>query len=322
MDSTEKKPTSPSPGLKKLVARRPLTAVLLLGFALAYSLNLVWGLAYHGAIPGGGLADAVHIAPDELTGFLAIVSFFPAALYVTWASEGRSGVKALVSRMTRWRVSIRWWVAVLFALPLATVGSAILLGDDLRPVSMGTFILTQLLYLVINFCVTNFWEEAVWAGVFQTRLERRHNIFVASVLTAVPFAGMHLPLVFFLDEPVTASSLAGAFVLYLVLGLLVRPLFAIFLRGAGDSVLLVALMHSVFNRTNNENGIAAALLDGEMRGVATFLAVLVVAVTTALLIRPRLSRGYRRHLDAVTAERTALPHPMPAVFGEPMSRTD
>ena len=68
-------------------------------------------------------------------------------------------------------------------------------------------------------------------------------------------------------------SLAGAFVLYLVLGLLVRPLFAIFLRGADDSVLLVALMHSVFQPDNNENGIAAGLLDGEMRGVATFLAV-------------------------------------------------
>ena len=279
----------------------------MLGFALAYSLNLVWGLAYHGAIPGGGLADALHIAPDELTGFLAIVSFFPAALYVTWAVDGRPGIKALLSRMTRWRVSIHWWAAVLFALPLVTIGSAMLLGDDLRPVSIGTFILMQLMYLVINFCVTNFWEEAVWAGVFQTRLERRHNIFVASVLTAVPFAGMHLPLVFFLDEPVTVSSLAGAFVLYLILGLLVRPLFAIFLRGAADSVLLIALMHSVFNRTNNENGIAAGLLDGEMRGVATFVAVLAVAVITALLIRPRLSRGYRRQLDAVTAEQ--LPHP-------------
>jgi membrane protease YdiL (CAAX protease family) len=299
MDSTEREQASSSAGrLKGLVVRRPLTAVLVLGFALAYSLNLVWGLAYHGIIPGGGLADALHIAPDELTGFLAIVSFFPAALYVTWAVDGRPGVRALVSRMTRWRVSIRWWVAVLFALPLVTVGCAMLLGDDLRPVSLGSFLLTQLMYLIINFCATNFWEEAVWAGVVQTRLERRHNIFVASVLTAVPFAGMHLPLVFFLGEPATVRSLAGAFVLYLILGLLVRPLFAIFLRGTGDSVLLVALMHSVFNRTNNENGIAAGLLDGQMRGVATFIAVIVVGSVTALLIRPRLSRGYRLQLDA------------------------
>ena len=35
---------------------------------LGYTLAFVWGLAYYGVIPGGGLADALHIAPDELRG--------------------------------------------------------------------------------------------------------------------------------------------------------------------------------------------------------------------------------------------------------------
>jgi len=88
--------------------------------------------------------------------------------------------------------------------------------------------------------------------VFQTRLEERHIWLVAEMLAAIPFAAMHLPLQFFLGQPVTVGSLAAAFSLYLLLGLLVRPLLAVFRRGTGDSLLLVALLHSVFNRTNNQ----------------------------------------------------------------------
>jgi hypothetical protein len=44
--------------LRRFAVRRPLTAFLVLGISLGYTLALVWGLAYYGVIPGGGLADA------------------------------------------------------------------------------------------------------------------------------------------------------------------------------------------------------------------------------------------------------------------------
>jgi Type II CAAX prenyl endopeptidase Rce1-like len=87
------------------------------------------------------------------------------------------------------------------------------------------------LLLAINLLVTNLWEEAAWAGLVQTRWERRHNLLVASLLTAVIFALGHLTLALF-DE-VTVASLAVSFLLYLTLGVLVRPLFALVLRGTG-----------------------------------------------------------------------------------------
>jgi membrane protease YdiL (CAAX protease family) len=31
----------------------------------------------------------------------------------------------------------------------------------------------------------NLWEEAAWAGFLQTRLERRHNFFLAALLTGI-----------------------------------------------------------------------------------------------------------------------------------------
>ena len=79
--------------LRRFAARRPLTAFLVLGMSLGYTLALVWGLAYNGVIPRGGLADALHIAPDELVGAATLLALFPAALLVTWANDGRTATR-------------------------------------------------------------------------------------------------------------------------------------------------------------------------------------------------------------------------------------
>jgi hypothetical protein len=66
-----------------------------------------------------------------------------------------------------------------------------------------------------------------------------------------------------------------------------------------DSQLAAGLMRSVFNRTNNENGIAAALLNGELYRLGILIAVVVLIAALALLAgRRRLSRAYRLELDA------------------------
>ena len=224
------RPATSGSRLRQLAARFPLATFLILGFSLAYGLAFIWGLAYHGVIPGGGLAAALHIAPDELTGGALVLSLFPAALFATWASNGRVGVRSLFRRAFHWRVDPGWWLTVLFGLPVLTVSLAVLMGDQLRSIDVPSFLASQLMFLLVNFIVINLWEEVAWTGLFQTRLEERHNWLLASVLTAIPFAAIHLPLQFFLDQPVTVASLAVAFGLYLLLGLLVRPMLAVFRR--------------------------------------------------------------------------------------------
>ena len=72
---------------------------------------------------------------------------------------------------------------------------------------------------------------------------------------------------------------------------------AVVMRGARDRVLLVAVMHSVFNRVYNDNGIAAGLLTGNTRALAAPLAAILLTAATALIIRARLTRAYRLQLD-------------------------
>ena len=197
------RPSTSGSRLLRVAAQFPLATFLILGFSLAYALAFLWGLAYHGVIPGGGLAAALHIAPDELTGGALVLSLFPAALFVTWATSGRVGVRSLFRRAFHWRVSPGWWLTVLLGLPVLTVSLALLMGDQLRSIDVPSFLASQLMLLLVNFIVINLWEEVAWTGLFQTRLEERHNWLVAALLTAIPFAAIHLPLQFFLDQPVT-----------------------------------------------------------------------------------------------------------------------
>jgi membrane protease YdiL (CAAX protease family) len=74
--------------------------------------------------------------------------------------------------------------------------------------------------------------------LLQTRLERRHNVFVAALITIVPFTLVHEPLRLFVGD-VTPVSVAAGLGLYMMLGLFFRPMLAVVLRGTRDSVVSV-----------------------------------------------------------------------------------
>ena len=283
-------------GFRGWTARHPLTAFLVLAFAGAYPMMSLPILASHGLIPGGAVMDRLPIAPDELAGLLlTLAGLLPATLYVTWAADGRDGLRRLGSRMLRWRVGAGWWLLLLTGLPVLTIGISLLLGDSLNTMDPVRLVTTQLGLLAANFIMVNIWEEAAWAGFLQTRLERRHTLFAAALITAVPFGFIHWPLAFFGD--VTAASAAVGLVFYLILGVIFRPMLGVFLRGTRDSVLFVALLHSIFNRTNNDNGIAAGVLQGDAHTLAMPIAIIVLTTVTAIVIRRRLTRAYRATLD-------------------------
>jgi CAAX protease family protein len=300
-DSTEPS-LSRSSGFRDFTARHPIAALLILVFSIGYPIMITVALAVHGVIPGKALIDRLPIPPDEMSGLLlTTVALLPSGIYVTWAADGREGVRTLFRRVTRWRFGIGWWLFILGAMPVLTVGAGRLLGDSFRGADPVGFLLDQLPLLLINLLLVNLWEETTWAGVMQTRLERRHNVFVAALITAVPFGFAHLPLVFLGDF--TVGWVAIALGAYVALGVLLRPLAGLTMRGARDSVLAFALVHSIFNRTNNDNGVAATLLDGNAYKVGIVIVLVLLTTAVAILLRRKLGSSYRRRLEADSTQR-------------------
>jgi uncharacterized protein len=285
-------------GLRAVVARHPVTAFLLMAFAIAYPVMSLPILADHGVIPDGWLPRMPGVDTERIASVLMVfLALVPAALAVTWAADGSAGVRHMVSRMLRWRIGPGWWLLVLVAVPTLTLALAVVFGDTVEPVDIVPFVAAQLLGLGVNLVLVNVWEETAWAGLVQTRLERSHGLVVAALLTAVPFALIHMPLHFIGDFSV--GSLTTALVTLLIVCALVRLMLGVTLRGTRDSILAVALLHTVFNRSNNDEGIVAGLAEGDGRKLAGLVAVLTMTAIVAFIARGRLGRSERAALDAI-----------------------
>jgi membrane protease YdiL (CAAX protease family) len=283
-------------GIRAFTSHRPLTTFLVLTFGAGWVILAFPVLAHYGMLPGEDVPIEVYALVTTLFVML------PAALWVTSVVDGRPGVRALLSRTFRWRVSPLWYLVVLAGLPALTIAAGLLAGGSFNSGRLGWSLLNQALQIVIAALLINIWEETAWAGFFQTRLERRHTIVVAAALTAIPFAAIHAPLLLVADENVVV----GYGKLYL-LGILVRLMMGVTLRAVGDSVLLVGVLHSVFNQSNNTTGIVADLLtsDIDQQIFATVAAVIFTGIL-AWAARDRLGRAFRH------PEPTRPPESVPA----------
>ena len=292
--------------MRSWVTRHPVAAFLAVAIAIAYPVMSVPIMASHGVIPNGWLPQAQSLDTERIASVLLVfVALLPAAMWVTWTAEGRAGVARLVNHMFRWRIGTTWTVLVLAALPSVTLALAILFGDTPRTVDIVPLVIGQVIGLLVNLVLINMWEETAWSGVVQTRLERRHGLVKAALLTAVPFALAHMPLHFIGNF--SAGSLITALVTLLIVSTLVRLMIGVFLRGTRESILAVALLHTVFNRTNNDEGVVAALVEGDGRKLAALVAVVLLTAGVALVARQRMGRTQRLILDVRTSTSSRSP---------------
>jgi membrane protease YdiL (CAAX protease family) len=268
-------------GVIVAVRRHPLGAFYLLTFALS------WGYWVPNALAGGHLSH-----------FPGLLGPAIAAIAITGLTRGRAGLRDLGSRMLRWRVPARWYLAAAAPLLVAVAAAAILqlagagfpgwaafgqmpgLPDlGVAGVVAGT--------LLIN----GFGEETGWRGFALPGFRRWHAKLQASVLVAIPWVLWHLP-TFFLDSGYrgTLNPLAlPGFVLGIFAGAI---LLTWIYEGAGGSVLLAALWHTSFN-------LGSATRAGE--GVIAPL-VTVFVIVSAFVI----ARGWHRS-DRMGSGRSKVP---------------
>jgi membrane protease YdiL (CAAX protease family) len=261
-------------GWRGWVARRPLTGFLVIVLGLSWLLFCIPVLAFHGVIPGANLPVEVFALASTL------LILLPTALWVTWITDGRAGVRALFARVFRWRFGISWWLVVLFGLPVIALLLGLIFGGSLQTADLELVLIKQLGSIVLAVVVINLWEETAWAGFLQTRLEARFNFIIAAVLTALPFAGVHVPLLL-LDDQLSALSVLVGIAGLLILGIVIRLLIGVMMRAASDSVLAVGILHQIFDASNNNGALVDSLLDGADAGNMTQLAAVVLTVLVA-----------------------------------------
>ena len=239
---------------------------------------------------------------DVSPGILLMVIFLlAAAVLVTALSEGRAGVRRLFAGVIRWRMGLVRFVVLVTAMPLLTLLVGALTGTLQSPAEGWLGLVGSYLFrtFIFGLLIVNLWEETAWGGFMQSRLMAAHGLLIGSLLTAIPFFVIHIPLAFAAHGRDTTLAQAA-----LDIGLiaLVAPFFRYLLGtqlvDSGGSILAIGLLHASFNAS----GQLSAVPGGWQYVPAMIL--LTLAVIGYRRLRGRsFTRGYAPALVAPTTVR-------------------
>ncbi len=284
-------------GFRAFTRRHPLTAFALIVFPVGWAILAIPALAFHGVIPDVGVPGELFVLA------LTVLVMLPTAVWVVSVTEGRRGVRALFSRTFRWRFPVAWWAAVILAVPVTTVAVGAALGRTMSGAGLTTVLVDWLfLGFLLPLVLVNLWEETVWAGFVQTRLENRHGLLLGASLTANCFAGIHLPMLYFAE--VSSSSLLEGLGFLFGAAVVFRLTEGVVMRGTAGSELAVAVLHASWNASSGEDGVVDDMLSGGQPILAAMVALVLVTVAAFAVVRPRLSAGAPTE-PMVDADRTS-----------------
>ena len=211
----------------------PVLVFVLLAFGWS------WALELSARALDGTPSDALHLA----------AKFGPslAGLAAAWLCGGRAELRALVSRVLRWRVAVGWYAFALFA-PLALwmlANSYVVAARSFVDFDLAAFAMFFPLTVKHFALGGGLGEEIGWRGFLQSTLERRHGVVATSAAIGVIWGLWHAPV--FLLPTAGRTGGAGLLALFTLLCMAYSLIFARILHGARDSVMIVALMHASTN---------------------------------------------------------------------------
>ncbi len=253
----------PQSRFSRFAERHPITAFSLGAFGIG------WPVLAVPAITG--------IPTQPFLFLLTWLGLLGSAVVVTRATGGPGAVRRLLSRVLIWRFNLGRWAVILLGMPVLTV--ALAAGSGTLETPDGGWAPVAATYLSNTFLVAaliNLWEETAWGGFVQSRLMHRHGLLVGSVLTAVPFAFIHLPLQF--ESGWTWSDVAVGFALLVAATPFYRYLLGVHFLATGGSVLAIAIQHSSWNAAGKLDGVS-----GEWQAAAAVLLTLLVALAQRLM---------------------------------------
>jgi CAAX protease family protein len=217
-------------------------------FPVAWFYILAFAITWLGWIPPA--LGSHGIAPFDKPYFQFLL-IFPvigpalAAILVTQMTQGKTGVRDLLKPLLQWRVGLVWYlVAVLGPLVLLIAGKAItnLLGEVTPAGPQGNLFFVAISAFAMSF-FGNTCEEIGWRGFALPRLQKRYNALLATLPVGVLWGLWHLPLFFWVGNPMSEYPFLPWFIGTVALAFIYTWLY----NSTQGSIVIVALFHVALN---------------------------------------------------------------------------
>jgi uncharacterized protein len=278
--------------------RHPLLAFFVLTF------GLTWGLGACFALFSAQLTAV--FGKVSVTNPLFIVAVYApgiSAIIVSGRIEGPAGVRRLLGGLLRWRIGIRWYLAILVGIPMLSAIAMLLCAALTRTPLMvdhwyRLFLLgpsgqqivraagagglwSAILAILGSFLADPgpLGEELGWRGFALPRLLKDRSALSAGVILGVIWGVWHLPAFILAGTPQNNMS----FPLFMIGVVALSVLMTWAFMGTSGSVLAAALIHWTFNTCTDMTQMPLALVSV---GVLVIAAAVVVAIAG-----PGLSRS-------------------------------
>ncbi len=152
---------------------------------------LAFGISWLGWLPVVAGSHGISPFTEPVFQFLLILPALGpglAAIIVTWANDGKTGISLLLRPLFQWRVGALWLGIAMVAPALFFVAGKMATqalgpvatseppGDNIIAIAISAFVMSLF---------PNTWEEIGWRGFALPRLQKRHNALVATLVVGV-----------------------------------------------------------------------------------------------------------------------------------------
>jgi uncharacterized protein len=268
-----------------LIRRYPLITFFVLAYALSWWIWILYAF------------DITFLGP------IFALGPFLAAIIVTALTRGTAGLKALLSRMVRWRVGLGWYAAALLlpvAVYLFAMSLNILLGARASTAEQfgSWYLIFPLFAYSLLFPLSGaFGEELGWRGYALPRVQARLWALSAALIIGVIQTAWHLPL-FMIDRSTPPVPLIVG---YMGLGILATWVF----NNTRGSVLMTMMLHASNNTNVGFFGEMFAGADLVRMGWLLAAGWCVAALVVVVVAGPKhLSRKHHRQETSEEPEAT------------------
>ena len=164
-------------------------------YAVAFAIS--WGAILIVVGPGGFLTTTSTSPTFALAGFASLLGPSTAGVLLTSLLDGRAGRRDLRSRLSRWRVGVRWYAVALLTAPLVTTVTLLALSLT-SPAFLPAIVTAEdkaslmLSGIAVGLIVPVF-EELGWTGFATPRLRLRHGVLATGLIMGAAVGGMAPP---------------------------------------------------------------------------------------------------------------------------------